>query len=275
MKRKTIVFAGSSVAVEWDGDQADRLVDFVLGSAPAEAHASPSETYRLVSEDEVLTLSRDGRRIYEGSNAYSAAEMLMGEVCRRLAEQSCGGLLFHAAGLTWQGRGLIMPGIIAAGKTTLTAWLTLVGFHYLTDELVFVPDGTSTMKAFTRPLNLKDASRESLAEIFDFNDRAEEFFSHPRGALIPPTLLHPNNELSEPQVSAIVFTRYAPDSEFAFEPLTGAQAGLALMECLVNARNLPEHGLTEIARLARSAPAYRLRYSRFEQIGDRIQASLS
>ena len=66
-----------------------------------------------------------------------------------------------------------------------------------------------------------------------------------------------------------------PDGEFAFEPLSGAQAGLALMECLVNARNLPGHGLAEAARLARNAPAFRLRYSHFEQIGDRIQAFLS
>jgi hypothetical protein len=40
------------------------------------------------------------------------------------------------------------------------------------------------------------------------------------------------------------------------------------MNVLVNARNLPRHGVPEIIRLASSTPAYRLHYSGFDQIGE-------
>ena len=41
---------------------------------------------------------------------------------------------------------------------------------------------------------------------------------------------------------------------------------------LVNARNLPDHGLSEVARLAQVAPAYRMSYADFGQIGERLEA---
>ena len=50
------------------------------------------------------------------------------------------------------------------------------------------------------------------------------------------------------------------------QPLTPAQAGLRLMQCLINARNLPEHGFPEIARLSRRVPAYRMTYASFDPL---------
>jgi hypothetical protein len=58
-------------------------------------------------------------------------------------------------------------------------------------------------------------------------------------------------------------------------PLSQAQAGLALMECLVNARNLPGHGFSEIVRLARAARAYQMSYADFAQIDDWIERLLA
>lgn len=47
--------------------------------------------------------------------------------------------------------------------------------------------------------------------------------------------------------------------------LSGADAGLQLMQCAVNARNLADHGLAEIGRLARAVSAYRLTYGELSQ----------
>lgn len=42
---------------------------------------------------------------------------------------------------------------------------------------------------------------------------------------------------------------------------------MRLLGSLVNARNLPRHGASEVVRLAREIPAYSLSYSGFEQLG--------
>jgi hypothetical protein len=274
--RRLIGFAGSTVAVEYSGARMAALVDFLYRDASAQAEVSPPVTYRMISggQPERMVLYRDDTLLYEGDSEAALADLLLGDSCHHLAERSRGGLLFHAAGLAWQGQGLLLPGGIGAGKTTLAAWLVAQGLDYLTDELVFVPHGADTMRTFARPLNVKRTSRPALQSHLDFEKHAAHIISTPQTDLIPPTLLKPTNALSEPPVSLIVFPQYLPGGDFSWHPLSKARAGLALMECLVNARNLPDHGFSEIVRLAKRAPAYHMRYAGFDQIGGRIEALL-
>ena len=158
-----------------------------------------------------------------------------------------------------------------AGKTTLTAWLVGRGLDYLTDELVFVPYGSNTMQTFTRPLNLKNPSRAVLENQINFEGQAAHILSDHQADLISPTLLKLDNTLSEPPLNLIIFPRCQPGGDFVWRPLSRAQAGLELMQCLVNARNLSGYGFAEIARLARAAPAYQMRYADFAQVGQRVE----
>jgi hypothetical protein len=273
---RLVTFAGNTIAIEYSGLRSAAIVDFLYRHIPAESDIPPHTTYRIIPSDppKRMALYRGDALIYEGDSAGTLAELLLGDSCRHLAEQSRNGLLFHAAGLAWQGKGLFMPGGIGAGKSTLAAWLTMEGLDYLTDELVFVPCGADTMQTFTRPLNVKKTSRTALQYRFDFERHAAHISSTPHADLILPTLLKPTNTLSEPPLSLIVFPRYLPGSDFVLRALSGAQAGLALMRCLVNARNLPDYGFSEIARLARTAPAYQMSYSNFAQVGEQVEALL-
>jgi len=196
---------------------------------------------------------------------------LLGDVTVQLADKSRGGLVFHAGALAWRGHGVLVPGVIGAGKTTITAWLVTKGVDYLTDEMVWVPEGTDSIHVFTRPLNVKKPSRLALESVFDFDQYASQILSNPRTDLIPPTLLKPDNSLSTPRTDLIVFPHYQSEGECQVQPLSKAQAGFALLQTLVNARNLPELGFPETARLAQLAPAYRIRYSHFEQIQEAIE----
>jgi hypothetical protein len=272
--RRLISLAGSTIAVEYHSSRMAAIVDFLYRHVPAEGDAPPHVTYRMVPSGQPrrMVLYRDDTLLYEGDSETALADLLLGDSCHHLAQRSRGGLLFHAAGLTWQGRGLLLPGGIGAGKTTLAAWLVAQGLDYLTDELVFVPHGADAMQTFTRPLNVKRTSRPALRSHFDFERHAAHIVSTPHTDLIPPTLLKPTNTLSEPPVSLIIFPHYLPGGDLSWRPLSKAQAGLALMECLVNARNLPDYGFSEIVRLAKRAPAYHVRYAGFDQIKERIEA---
>jgi hypothetical protein len=276
METRLITFAGNSVAVEYSGPRPARIVDFLYRDVSADSTIPPHVTYRLMPGDEPgrLVLYRGDTLIYEGDSEATLAELLLGDTCYHLADQSRGGLLFHAAGLARAGKGLLLPGGVGAGKSTLAAWLAARGFDYLTDELVFVPQGADTMQTFTRPLNLKNPARAVLRNQVDFEGQAADILSSPQADLVSLTVLRPGNAPGEPPVSLIIFPRYRPGSDFILRPLSRAQAGLALMECLVNARNLPEHGFPQIARLARLAPAYKLTYAHFQQIGEQIDAWL-
>ncbi len=279
MESLHLSYGGSAVTVEYDGARAARIVDFVYHYAPRGSDPPPHVTYRFVptAEPRRLALERNGMAFFASSSDAALADTLMGDSCHHLVDRSQGGLMFHAAALAWQGHTLILPGAIGAGKSTLTAWLISRGLQYLTDELVFVPFGSECIRVFTRPLNLKRPSREPLRGYFDYphtpgGENDPLVWSTPFNDLISPAMLGtPDSTTGDLPLPTLLFVRYSADTPFEFRSLSKAQAGLMLMECLVNARNLPGHGFAEVAQLARKVSAYVLRYSRFEQLGTRIE----
>lgn len=275
METRLITFAGNSLAILYSGGRPARIVDFLYRYAPADGDVPPHLTYRLTSgEESGQVLYRGDTLLYEGDSEATLAELLLGDTCRHLTAGSRGGLMFHAAGLVWGGKGILLPGAVGAGKTTLAAWLATKGLDYLTDELVFVRQGADVMQAFTRPLKLKSSARVVLQDRFDFEGNAGSILEGRRFFLVPPALLKPTNTLSEPPLSLIIFPSYQPGSRFKLRHLSQAQAGLALMQCLVNARNLPEHGFPEVVRLAKTAPAYQMSYSNFDQLDGYLETLL-
>jgi hypothetical protein len=292
LNRRLISFAGSTVAVEYQGRRAEAIVDYVFRYVDSASGEVPYRTLCLISDNaggELRLCESDGTDPRRTSSDGWMAEYLLGRTCYHLADRSHGGLLFHAAGLSWGEPGMILPGRIGAGKTTLTAWLLTQGFCYLTDELVFVPRGNDTFQALIRPLNVKPVARPLLRRLFHAvgcdqagsvhlgrqtrsgQPRSLEdglILSGPTGDLVSPALLSSHRPLNEAGICLIVFPHYRPDCRLDVTRLTRAQAGLALMECLINARNLPRYGFEEVVRLARAVPAYRLTYSDFAQLGD-------
>lgn len=275
MQKRLLTFAGSAVLVEYEGVRPERIIDFLYGDVADDGHIAPHLTFHLVEKvDGLLHLTQDDELLYEGASMAAAADLLLGKSCYHLADRSEGGLLFHAGGLCWQGKGLLLPGTMGAGKTTLTAWLLGREFDYLTDELVFVPQESRTMQPFPRPLNLKRPSRPLFKDQLDFENPDNQILSADTTDLVSPTLLNPNTALSEPPLRLIIFPNYQAGSEFELRQLSKAQAGLELMQCLINARNLPGHGFSEVTRLAREVPAYKMTYANFAQIEPHIDPLL-
>lgn len=75
-------------------------------------------------------------------------------------------LKLHAAVLSKNGVGLILPGLPGAGKSTLCAALCLSGWRVLSDEHALVPLGTANLAPLCRPISLKN---ESIAIIKSFD----------------------------------------------------------------------------------------------------------
>lgn len=268
---RLISFAGSAVQIEVEGERAAAIVEFLYRHAPADDPTPPHVTLRLCSDETGrFRLYRDGDMRYEGDSAGVAAEILLGDSCYHLADRSQGGLLFHAATLSWQGRAVMLPGTIGAGKTTLAAWLLCQGFDYLTDELVFIVHDDTAVQALARPLNFKCAGRAVWQSLLPPATDLSDLLGSTTTDLVPPEWFNPQPTLAGPPrptpLNLIIFPRFQPNAEFNLHLLTKAQAGLELMQCLVNARNLPGHGFDDISRLARAVPAYRLTYAGFDQL---------
>lgn len=277
MSTRTFIvsFAGGCIAIECADERCAEIARFLFGGVLAPAAPPPQLTLRLArgTAPGVLDLYCNDWFVYGGACHGTVASILLNLTIERLVEMIGGGILLHAAALSLRGKGLILPGATGAGKTTLAAWLTSRGLDYLSDELVFVAEGSTHAEGFTRPLSIKQAATSLFKDLVDFQSNGA-VLDIPPGFLVQPTLLNPATVRTSPPAVALVFPSYVPHSDFDLCPLSRAEAGVRLMACLVNRKNLRDHGFDEVVRLVRTVQAYVMTYASFEQIGDHIEALL-
>jgi len=261
-----VAFGGSRIRIDYGGPVAAEIVDFLFRDTHDHERPDLQATFHIEegSAEPPLTIRRDDEVLYRGADPAVAARVLQESTSYSLAAGSTGGILMHAAAASRDGRVLMFPGTSGAGKTTLTAWLIASGFAYLTDELALVRDQTRTVEALTRPLNVKPTGVGALPPGSDEGGGWAQMRSPVSLLRRPPLASVARADEPSPVLTAIVFPRYDATAGARLEPVAAARAGLRLMGCLLNARNLPEHGFPDVAALARDVPSYELTYGAFD-----------
>ncbi len=248
--------------MEFTPGRAARIVRFLFDRVPSARGRTGAATLRLAEEAGRFAVSLDGDVRCEDAMPGAAASWLLHLTCRQLAEAHTRGLLLHAAAVRSHGRALVLAGASGSGKTTLTAYLTEHGFGHLTDELVHVPASASRVDGLAVPLKLKPGGLAALDGRLPANS--------PR--LLPgrdDTLLRSRAARRGPRecpVAALLFPRFRRGAAFGLKPITPGRAGLRLMAGVLNAEGLPDHGFSQVARLAAQAPAYELTWGSLDQI---------
>ena len=266
---RLISFGGTAIELEFAGTRATEIVEFLFPNRVDDGSADPHLRMRIQEnpDDGELEFHCAGELQRKHKSAGIIAHEILEATCFHLAGASTTGVVLHAAALMWEGCAVLFPGRSGSGKTTLSGFLGSQGFQYLSDELIYVASASLAIEAFARPLKIKEAGVKVLDRYLSFGD-CEARTLRNDGALL--FAAHGERLPSEIPATAIVFPEYAHGVPFQLNAVTPAHAGLTLMECLLNARNLPGHGFSEVTRLARSIPAVSLRYGSLEQVGQHL-----
>lgn len=118
----------------------------------------------------------------------------------------------HAGCVALDGTGLALMAPSGTGKSTLTAYLVIRGWQYLSDELARIEPGGALVRAFPKPMNLSDASLDLLGvrntEAQAWNTRSAEDLGGatragpcPLGGMV--LLTRPEAEVVRPRVEAL------------------------------------------------------------------------
>ena len=175
-------------------------------------------------------------------------------------------LTLHAAVLERNGRAILLPGEPGAGKSTLTAALSLSGWRLLTDETALVDLDTGAFWPMARPINLKNNSIDIIQSFSAgaiFGDRA--FDTH-KGTVAH---LKPSTEtvlrMDEPcRIGWIVFPRWQADSATRLTSRPRADTFVFAAENSFNYSVLGETGFRTLEGVIREAECFDFRYSRLE-----------
>jgi hypothetical protein len=185
-------------------------------------------------------------------------------------------LIFHAAGLAHEGRGIVLCGASGSGKSTLAAWLTASGFDFLSDEVVAVtlddldagPSQVSVaardprvMQGLTGPIVLKRGSTFVWQHWLGEDAVQDLVYSLNDTAWVDPESLRPHSVCAGADPHLLIFPRYRAGHPFKIQRLSPAEATFRLMHHLINFESLPEQGFTEITRFVQRLPVYSVTYT--------------
>ncbi len=279
-----VCFADRSISIQTDQLDGKRLIDHIFADIandplPA-AHcrftvSRSGSLWRLQQclldggqEAEQPDADRHGREneavtLYKGDSLGDLSSILVGEVIYHLTDRCDSGLVLHAAAVARDGVCVALPAASGSGKTTLCAWLVSQGWHYLTDELIHIPLDAMGINCFTRPFNFKKPAYSLIESEFGLRTDADYAMTGSFASLIAHRQLRAWAPVPLPELTHLVFPRYDASHSGVLTELSSARAGLALMECLVNARNLPQHGFDEVSRIVRNLKSYSFEYSSF------------
>jgi hypothetical protein len=248
---------GFAFGVEADDPRLTSYVECLYASFPDPGHAP--HRYRLrdgAAEDARSELWFDDERIAEADVTEKLVSTLVHDLNRRALDGSHH-LILHAGGIEHHGVGVVFPGAMETGKTTLAAGLVRAGFGYLTDEGVAIDRDSMRIHPYPKPLSVDPGAWPLLPELEPSADLATDAYKADQWQ-VPPEDIRADALGRSCSISVIVFPAYKSGAETSVEPLGRAEA---LVELAKNTYKFDVQGaaaLDVLAEVVRPAACYRL-----------------
>jgi len=179
-------------------------------------------------------------------------------------------LMLHAAVLEKNGRAVILPGDPGAGKSTLTAALTLSGFRLLSDELTLVDRNDGLLVPLARPVSLKNASIEVVRSFSADAVLGDPAYDTHKGTVahLKPTSESVRRANEKAQPALIVFPRWKAGAEAKLTQHSKADAFMHAANHAFNYELLGSLGYDLTANMIDASDCHDFEYS---QLSDAIQ----
>ena len=172
-------------------------------------------------------------------------------------------LLLHAAVLEKNGRAVILPGHPGAGKSTLTAALSLSGFRLLSDEMTLIDRDDGLLVPLARPVNLKNASIDIIRAFAPQAVFGETVRDTHKGTVahLKPSRESVQRAQEKARPALLVFPRWQADSATRLQPRARADAFMEVASHAFNYELLGGLGFDLTAALVDVCACYDFTYS--------------
>jgi hypothetical protein len=250
---------GFTFAIRSSSEVVGRYLHELL-SAFEEA-AVPEHVYSFVERrwsGDRFDVYRDGDVVSTNASASTALRHLLWDINRAVITSMPDRLVLHASAVEHEGRAVLFPAPMGAGKTTLAAGLIQRGLRYLTDEAVAMDATSLEVQPYPKPLSIETGSWDVLRQLHpDVDPRLEAFLGS--AWYVPPTAIR-RDVVARPCVpGAVIVPRY---EHGARSRCVGIRRSEALIDVAENAFNITgfgaRRGMDVLARLVRSSRCYRL-----------------
>lgn len=180
-------------------------------------------------------------------------------------------LMLHAGALARNGRGLILPAMPGAGKSTLCAAMSRAGWRFLSDEFGLVDHQTGDLHPLPRAIPLKNRSIDVIATRGLADDIGPRFENTRKGTVahLRPPGASLNRQHAPARPTWVIFPRYIANRGLRLSRLDKSLAFTRLAQNAFNYRLLGGSGFDCLTRLILDCHCATLEYS---DLDDAIEA---
>lgn len=236
------------------------------GTADFSCELRPPRGLRRWYRPQVLFCA-DGRSVFKPLPYKHAFPMLEWGMNWCVARQVFDQLVFHAAAVERGGRALLLAAPPESGKSTLCAALVAHGWRLLTDESTLWNLRRDELSGPARPISLKNASIDVIAECYPDAVLSERNCDTLKGTvahLQPP--LSSIERAGEPaQPRWLIFPRFRPGAKTLLAPRSPGEAFMELAANGFNYGALGRRAFRRTADLIAQVESYDFVYSRLDE----------
>lgn len=231
-----------------------RVGELLSGFSSTEAGSAARYETRRESQGALSWgLFRDGVLVQRAESEVSLLDFLLWDVNGH-ALRTTPLLALHAAAASWHAQGLVMPGKMNAGKTTLVAGLVESGFDYLSDEAALIDPSTGSLHPYPKPLWMEPPS----VRLFNLARTGTGGASDVRNFHVHPERLRPGCIGQVCEVRYVVAPRYTPGARTTLQPVSAAEALMLLADNSFNLGRARGPGIRLLGEVLATASCYRL-----------------
>jgi hypothetical protein len=246
---------GVPVRIRCDADDlAARLAVCYASSRAREPRAGTALEARLEERADTYRVGVDGREPVAAGDPIEAVRLLNHELMHGVMLRAPQLFYVHAAVVRWRGRGILLPGLSRAGKSTLALAFLEAGASYLSDELLAFDAARGVARAFPRALKIRDDC------VAYFPTLADRFVGTGEGRFLPFDALAPDVVVEETPVDLVLMPAWSAGGREELAPLS---PGATLLELAASSLNFGTHragSIDHLGALVTGTRAYHLRW---------------
>ena len=227
-------------------------------------HADQSDgqlmTYSLIDEAQAIrpyAMYADTERLTLANRPAWVLRCLVWHLNQQVIHRDNGYVLVHAGAVSSNGVGVLLPGSMEAGKTTLTAGLLRAGCRYLTDEAAALDPSDLTVVAYPKPLSVDVGSWDVLTDLKPPVDDVLAAY-HAEQWQVSALTIRADIVSAPTPPALIVQPRYVKGSKTRVEQVSRAEMLGHLMDNTFRVRSAGRHKFEVLGALAAQTTCYRL-----------------
>ncbi len=183
----------------------------------------------IVSSVDAYLIMKDGLILEQTKTESYTALMVFHHIVELICKHDDWLIILHAAGVSWQGHGIVFPALGGSGKTTLTASLIKFGFEYINDDVIPLLRNTEELVRLPTCLSIKSGSWSLLQTLYPELETLEIFGNQePKVKYLPPPDV--DNSFSTLYAKHIILPNYQAGAKAELEPLSPVMALQAIIE---------------------------------------------